>query len=68
MALKQRHESHELATNDRLFQRYRESDTYVTIIPLRRIPTGDMRTLRNIDIAACEIQTGDTGTPPNRAS
>ena len=23
---------------------------------------------RNCDIAGCEIQTGDTGTPPNRAS
>ena len=44
------------------FQRNRESDTDVTI-PLRRIPTDDMRTLRNVDIAACEIQTGDIGTP-----
>ena len=35
---------------------------------LDEIPTGDMRTLRNVDIAACEIQTGDMGTPPNRAS
>ena len=67
MALKRRHESHELATNDRLLQRNRESDTDVTI-PLRRIPTGDMRTLRNVDIAACEIKTGDMGTPTNRAS
>ena len=67
MALKRRHESHELATNDRLLQRNRESDTDVTI-PLRRIPTGDMRALRNVDIAACEIQTGDMGTSPNRAS
>ena len=62
MALKRRHESHELATNDRLLQRNRESDTNVTIPP-RRISTGDMRTLRNVDIAACEIQTGDMGTP-----
>ena len=23
---------------------------------------------RNCDIAGCEIQTGDMGTPPNRAS
>ena len=63
MALKRRHESHELATNDRLLHRNRENDTDVTI-PLRRIPTGDTRTLRNVDIAACEIQIGDMGTPP----
>ena len=67
MALKRRHESHKLVTNDKLLQRNRESDTDVTI-PLRRIPTGDMRTLRNVDIAACEIQTLDMGTPPNRPS
>ena len=63
MALKRRHKSHELATNDRLLQWNRESDTNVTI-PLRRIPTSNMRTLRNVDIAACEIQTGYTGPPP----
>ena len=33
-----------------------------------KIATGDIRTLRNVDIAACEIQTGDMGNPPNRAS
>ena len=54
-------------TKDKLLQRNRESDTDVTI-PLRRISTGDMRTLRNVNIAACEIQTGDTGTAPNRGS
>ena len=32
------------------------------------IPTGDVRMLRNCDIAGCEIQTGDTGTPLYRAS
>ena len=50
-------------------QRNRERDTDVTI-SLRRILTGDMRTLRNVDIAACEIQTGDMASPrpPNRAS
>ena len=32
------------------------------------ILTGDIRTLRKADIAACEIQTGDMGTPTNRAS
>ena len=31
---------------------------------LDEIPTGDMRTLRNVDIAACEIQTGHMCTPP----
>ena len=35
---------------------------------LDEIPTCDMRTLRNVDIAACEIETGVMGTPPNRAS
>ena len=67
MALKRRHESHELAANERVLQRNRESDTDVTQFLLDEIPTGDMRTLRNVDIAACEIQTGDMGTHPNRA-
>ena len=31
---------------------------------LDEIPTGDMRTLRNVEVAACEIQTGDMGTLP----
>jgi len=32
------------------------------------IPTGDKGILRNADMAGGEIQTGDMGTPPNRAS
>ena len=30
---------------------------------LDEILTGDMRTLRNVEVAACEIQTGDMDTP-----
>ena len=67
MALKRRNESHELATKDRLLQRNREATPTAQFL-LDEIPTGDMRTLRNVEVAACEIQTGDMGTPPNRAS
>ena len=35
---------------------------------INEIPTGDTRMFRNCDIGSCEIQTGDMGTPPNRAS
>ena len=35
---------------------------------INEIPTGDTRMFRNCDIASCEIQTEDMGTPPNRAS
>ena len=35
---------------------------------INEIPTGDTRMFRNCDLARCEIQTEDMGTPPNRAS
>ena len=37
------------------------------LLPIQ-IPTRDTRMFRNCDIAGCEIQTGDMGTPPSRAS
>ena len=35
---------------------------------INEIPTGDTRMFRNCDIGSCEIQTGEMGNPPNRAS
>ena len=40
----------------------------LTSFLLDEILTGDIATLRNAEIVTCEIQTGDMGTPSNRAS
>jgi len=45
-----------------------QGQSFPTQLLWDEIPTGDIGILRNTDMAGGEFQTGDMGTPPNRAS